>query len=75
MRRSDPIHKTCPRIINDSDTNQYVIGKCRCPKDIRYVLAVDINNLTLDEKISGKCHMYCPMCGTDIIVGFMYKEI
>lgn len=64
------IHKTYPRIIDEYDDSKYIMAKCKCPKDTRYVLAVNINDLTLDEKTSEVCHMYCPLCDTNIIVGF-----
>ena len=74
MERSLVIHKTFPRIINSNDPYRYITGKCKCPEDERYVLAVNVNNLTLDEKISGHCKMYCPICNTYICVGFFTTE-
>lgn len=68
---SDVMRRVTPKIINQN-TDQYVIGHCKCPLDTRYALGVNVNDLTLEEKKQGVCSMYCPNCNTHIEVAFRF---
>ena len=72
MNKTLPIHRVIPKLINAKEFDQYVISKCKCPLDLRYVLAVNVNDLTVIEKQMGVCKMYCPNCGTETVVGFKF---
>lgn len=63
------VHHVIPQLI-DGRSTQYVMAYCRCPLDARYGLEVHIDDLSVEEKRSGECHIHCDNCGTNVWVGF-----
>ena len=62
-------HHRNPQLLGQINYDRYIYAICRCPKDTRYGLVVDRNELTEYEKETGYCYIHCDTCGSDIVVG------
>lgn len=63
------MHHRKPQLVGQLNYDRYIYAICRCPKDLRYGLVVDRNELTEGEKRTGHCYIHCDICGSDITIG------
>lgn len=69
MNTIQQYHHRKPQLLGQRKHDRYIYAICRCPKDTRYGLVVDRNELTEYEKETGYCYIHCTICGSDIAIG------